>query len=423
MRFSLIGFGVSGKSVLKFILVHKMGEVFVSEKRKLDRESLEFLVKNGIEYEEGGNTFEAAKADVVIFSPSVRPDNSILEAARSFGARTMGELEFAYRYALRNAKIFAITGSNGKTTTTSIVDHILRVAKMKHFTGGNIGIPSTEWKGEQIVVLEVSSFQLMGCDNFKPHVGAVLNITPNHLDWHKNMKEYVNAKMKLSNSDVLLYNEDDQFIPKVDGIKVSKNFGDVRVEEKGFWIGDEHFSLEGSKLFGIHNTYNAAFASMMCKLLDVNSDLIEEALMSFSPLPHRQERVAEIDGVVYVNDSKSTTSESTLVALRNFDNAVVIIGGRPKEKNYGKLAKGIRERAKYAVVVGDMIPMMEGLLDGFPHDTANSVEEAVEKSRSVARKGDVVLFSPAATSFDMFKNYKERGEVFKRIVLNGKIGG
>ena len=421
MHFSLIGFGLSNKSVMNFILDHKMGDVFVSEKGQFDQESLEILSKNEVEYEENGHTSKASDADIVVYSPSVRPDSKILEMARSHGAKTMGELEFAYRYALSDATIVAITGSNGKTTTTSIVDHILTIAKMKHFTGGNIGVPSIERKDEPIVVLEVSSFQLMGCDSFHPHIGSVLNISANHLNWHKDMEEYISAKMKLSNADIFLYNADDQFIPESDGIKISKDFGDVCVEEREFWIDGQHFSLEGSKLLGLHNTYNAAFAAMICELIGVQPEAVEEGLKTFSPLPHRQERVAEIDGVVYINDSKSTTSESSLIALQNFDNAIVIIGGRPKEKEYAKLANGIREKAKFAIVMGDMIPMMADLLKDFPHDTADSVEEAVKIAQRVANKGDVVLFSPAATSFDMFKNYKERGEAFKRIVLNGKI--
>lgn len=421
MRFSLIGFGISNKSVMKFILAHKMGDIFVSEKGQFDQESMEILLKNEIEYEENGHTFKAADADIVIYSPSVRPDSAILEMARSHGAKTMGELEFAYKYALNNATIVAITGSNGKTTTTSIVDHILTTAKIKHFTGGNIGTPSIERRDEPIVILEVSSFQLMGCNSFYPHIGSVLNISANHLDWHKNMKEYVSAKMRLSSADLFLYNADDQFIPESDGIKVSKRFGDVYVEEEGFWVDGQHFSLKGSKLFGLHNTYNAAFAATICELIGVQPELVEEGLKTFSPLPHRQERIAEIEGVLYINDSKSTTSESTLVALQNFDDVIVIIGGRPKEKEYKKLANGIHEKAKFAIIMGEMIPMMIELLKDFPHDTANSVEEAVKIARAVARNGDVVLFSPAATSFDMFKNYKERGEAFKRIVLNGQI--
>ncbi len=421
MRFSLIGFGVSNKSVMKFILTHKMGDVFVSEKGQIDQESMEILLKNEVEYEENGHTFKAADADIVVYSPSVRPDSTILEMARSRGAKTMGELEFAYEYALNDATVVAITGSNGKTTTTSIVDHILTTAKIKHFTGGNIGIPAIEGRGESIVILEVSSFQLMGCDNFYPHIGSVLNISANHLDWHKSMEEYVSAKMKLSNADLFLYNADDQFIPEGSGIKVSKKLGDVCIEEREFWIDGQHFSLEGSRLFGFHNTYNAAFAATICELIGVQPESIEEGLRTFSPLPHRQERIAEIEGVVYINDSKSTTSESTLVALRNFNDVIVIIGGRPKEKRYEKLANGIHEKAKFAIIMGDMIPMMEDLLKDFPHKVVDSVEEAVRIARTVARKGDVVLFSPAATSFDMFKNYKERGEAFKRVVLNGEI--
>ncbi len=422
MRISLIGFGISTKAIMKFILDHEIGEVFVSDKKGLSFEDKEELSKLGVDYEENGNTPRAAKADIVIYSPSVRPDCDVLRMARLHGADVMGELEFSWRQSIRNAKTIAITGSNGKTTTTSLIDHILKIANIEHFTGGNIGIPSIEYDNEPVALLEVSSFQLMGVENFHPYIGTVLNISPNHLDWHRDMKEYVSAKMRLSNSDVFLYNTDSELIPPSDGVTVSTNLGDVCIDldEEAFWVNGQLYSTKDSELFGIHNVYNAAFAAVICTFLGVKEKFISKGIKTFIPLPHRQENVAEIDGVVYINDSKSTTSESTLAALNNFNNSIVIIGGRPKEMEYTKLVDTVKKKSKFAIVMGGMIPMMNGSLENFPHAYVASLEEAIEVAKSVAKRGDVILFSPAATSFDMFKNYKERGEAFKRIVLNAK---
>lgn len=422
MRISLIGFGVSTKAIMKFILDHEIGEVFVSDKKSLSFQDKEELSEFGIDYEENGNTMKAAEADMVIYSPSVRPDGDVLKIARSRGADVMGELEFSWRQSLKNAKIIAITGSNGKTTTTSLIDHILKIANIDHFTGGNIGIPSIEYNDEPVALLEVSSFQLMGVENFHPYIGTILNISPNHLDWHKDMKEYISAKMRLSNADIFLYNADSEFIPESDGVTVSTNFGDVYInlDENEFWVNGQIYSTKNSKLLGVHNVYNATFAATICAFLGVKEEFIIEGIRTFTPLPHRQENVTEVNGVVYINDSKSTTSESTLAALNNFTNSIVIIGGRPKEREYTKLVRAVREKSKFAIVMGEMVPMMDKPLKNFPHACATSLEEAIKVAKKVAKSGDVVLFSPAATSFDMFKNYKERGEIFKRIVLNAK---
>ncbi len=422
MRISLIGFGISNRAIMKFILDHKIGEIFVSDKKELSFKDKEELSKLGIDYEENGNTVKAAEADMVVYSPSVRPDDDVLRMARSHGADMMGELEFSWRQSLKSAKVVAVTGSNGKTTTTSLTDHILKVANIDHFTGGNIGIPSIEYGNDPIALLEVSSFQLMGVKNFKPYIGTILNISPNHLNWHKDMEEYISAKMFLSNGDIFLYNADSDFIPPNKGMTVSKNFGNIRVnlDENTFRISDQMYSIQESKLFGHHNLYNAAFAAAICTFLGVKSKFVREGIRTFIPLSHRQENVAEINGIVYINDSKSTTSESTLAALKNFSNSIVIIGGRPKEREYTKLGEAIKEKSKFAIVMGEMVPMMDKQLKSFPHTCVTSLKEAVEVAQDVARSGDIVLFSPAATSFDMFKNYKERGETFKRIVLNAK---
>jgi UDP-N-acetylmuramoylalanine--D-glutamate ligase len=424
MRFSLIGYGVSLKAILKFIKNKKMGDVFVSEKGMLSNKDKDELSRFNVEYEEGGNTSKASKADVVVYSPSVRPDNDVLNAARRNGAQVMGEMEFSWQYTISpfDPQVVAVSGSNGKTTTVSLLDHILECAKVSHFTGGNIGVPSIKYDGSPIAVFEMSSFQLMGIEDFHANIGAILNISPNHLDWHRDMNEYVRAKMRLSTSDVFLYNADSEFIPESDGITISKDFGDVFIDEESmeFWVDGTQYTILNSKLKGIHNLYNAAFSAMIAALLQVSPENIQKGIETFSPLAHRQELVATIDGISYVNDSKSTTSDSTIMALRNFDSSIVIIGGRPKEKDYSKLANEIKKRAKFAIIMGEMIPMMEGKLKEMPHENAYDLQEAVDISQKVAKEGDVVLFSPAATSFDMFKNYKERGEAFKGIVLNAK---
>lgn len=420
MDFALIGFGVSNRSVLKFLLEKKLGNVFVSEKNTFSDDDKKLFIENGVDFEESGNTKKVLDADLVIYSPSVRPDDPLIRDAVNVG-RAIGEIEFAWRYVLNGSKIAAITGSNGKTTTVSLIDHILKTASIDHFTGGNIGTAASDRRNENISVLEISSFQLMGTKTFVPDIGAILNISPNHLDWHLNLKEYIDAKMKLSGSKNFIYNSDSDLIPKVRGIKVSMSNGDVMVDEKGFKIGKNYFSIDGSKLFGIHNIYNAAFAASISELLGISDEKIIEGLKTFSPLEHRQEIFAVLDGITYVNDSKSTTSESTLKALDNFEGAIVIICGRPKEKDYSTLAEGLRKKAKSVIIMGDIVPLIEPLIHDIKYSKVISMEEAVCTAKKQAKIGDVILLSPAATSFDMFKNYQERGTTFKRIVLNGNV--
>lgn len=419
MDFALIGFGVSNRAVLRFLIEKKLGNVFVSEKHSFSQEDKEFFLKHNIEFEENGNTKRVFESDLIIYSPSVRPDDPIIEQMVN-EKRAIGEIEFAWRYVLNGSKVVAITGSNGKTTTVSLVDHILKVANIPHFTGGNIGVAASDRREEPISVLEISSFQLMGTDSFCPEIGAILNIAPNHLDWHKDFKEYVDSKMKLSKSKIFVYNADSG-IPKTKGITVSKDKGDILIKETGFRIDETYFSLLKTRLNGIHNIYNAAFAAYISKMLGASDEQINIGLESFSPLEHRQEIFARINGVTYVNDSKSTTSESTLKALDNFKNSIIIICGRPKEKEYSNLASGLKEKAKSVIIMGEMIPMIEPLIKDMPYFKANSMEEAVSIARKHAKVGDFVLLSPAAASFDMFKNYEERGKAFKRIVLDGKI--
>ncbi len=424
MRFSLIGYGVSTKAILKFILKKKLGEVFVSERGLLSAEDKEELLRYNVDYEEGQNSIKASQADVVVYSPSVRPDNEVLKVARSLGANVMGEMEFSWRYAVAPSrpKVVAITGTNGKTTTVSLLDHVLKCAKIPHFTGGNIGTASIKYDGSPTVIFEISSFQLMGVEEFHADIGAILNISPNHLDWHRDMNEYISTKMKLSNSDIFIYNADSDFMPPSDGITISKDFGDVFIdlENASFWVDGTQYTLLDSKLKGIHNLYNAAFAALIAALLNVPSKIIEEGINSFSPLAHRQEFVMKINGVTYINDSKSTTSESTIAALKNFEFPILIVGGRPKEKDYSNLVNEIKKRAKFVVIMGEMISILKDDLKGFPCEEAHSLQEAVEIARREAKEDDVILFSPSATSFDMFKNYKERGEAFKRIVTDAK---
>ncbi len=419
MDFALIGFGVSNRSVLNFLIEKKLGSIFVSEKHTFSDADKKFFLENGVEFEEYGNTKKVLDAKLVIYSPSVRPDDPLIRDAVNNG-RAIGEIEFAWRYVLGGSKIVAITGSNGKTTTVSLVDHILKKANVDHFTGGNIGTAASDRRDEKISVLEISSFQLMGTKDFSADIGAILNISPNHLDWHLNLEEYVNAKMKLSRSKHFLYNYDSDLIPKIEGIKISASMGDALVDEKGFKIWQTYFPFDG-KLFGMHNIYNSAFAASISKLLGVSDEKIIEGLKTFSPLEHRQEVFAVLDGITYVNDSKSTTSESTLKALDNFKGSIVIICGRPKEKDYSLLAEGLRKKSKSVIIMGDIVPLIEPLIQGLKYSKVTSMEEAVFVARKKAKIGDVILLSPAATSFDMFKDYQERGMIFKRIVLNGKI--
>ena len=328
----------------------------------------------------------------------------------------LAEMELAWRY-LDDEPVLAITGTSGKTTTASLAAAMLHEQGYSVFLGGNIGTPLSEYvlggKKADVLVLEISSFQLQACTTFCPRAGILLNITPNHLDYHKDMAEYTEAKFRLfrcqDEGDLAVLGEDLQALADAYRLKARKVF--VKATER----------FPTSCLMGAHNRINEEAAWQACRLFGVTEANATKAVERFQPLPHRLERVRELGGVLYVNDSKCTTVSALQVALEAFDRPVrLLCGGKFKGGDLAGLADLLRAKVQEVVLFGASREHFEKAWQGIvPISWHETMEPAVRFASANARSGDVVLLAPATSSYDLYKNYEQRGEDFKQIV--GKL--
>ncbi|EGB14850.1 UDP-N-acetylmuramoylalanine/D-glutamate ligase [Pseudodesulfovibrio mercurii] len=354
-----------------------------------------------------------ADADVIVLSPGV-PVRKLAPVLEGVPARNVvSELEFASWFI--EAPILAVTGSNGKTTTTTLISEILEKAGRRVFTGGNIGVPLCEYlldmEPAEIIVLEVSSFQLQNCLRFKPHVGLFLNFSANHLDYHADLDEYLDAKLHLFSrmgpEDIALLHE--SLHPLLDG----RSFTEAHIE----WFGPTN-RFEAPHLLGEHNRSNVEAAWQAVKRFGVSEEQAAEAIRDFRPLPHRIEPVAERNGVLYVNDSKATTLDAAEAAVHAFERPVrILMGGVWKGGDVAKFAEGIKGRVAAVGLFGGSREILEPeLARHFSVTWDETLTEAVRRQAGLAAPGDVVLLSPATSSFDQYHNMAERGADFKRAV-------
>ncbi len=374
------------------------------------RKNAEILQQKGISSEWGKHTFETIlDADWVLISPGIPPQSDIYKAVKASGKPIYSEIEVASWFSPAHT-VIAVTGSCGKTTTATLLSEILKASGREVVLCGNIGNP---WIGEiphlkthSVVVLEVSSFQLMHCKTFAPSVGILLNVYPNHQDWHSSMREYAWAKLNLfqamKSSDVMICRKDDE----------EKYFPEFETEAKKIY-SDQTF--KGIELL------NPNEAVLMCaaEVLNCPPHIVREVLRDFPGIEHRLEKFAEWKGISFVNDSKATTPASLLWALEKYpDQKVVLIaGGKAKSKDFGTLWEKIRQKVKCAVLIGTGKEMIAEAWQGAaPILQAEDFESACQEAFSRAQPEDVVLLSPACASFDMFKNYQERGALFKQII-------
>ncbi|MBT9749381.1 UDP-N-acetylmuramoyl-L-alanine--D-glutamate ligase [Desulfovibrio desulfuricans] len=328
----------------------------------------------------------------------------------------LAEMELAWRY-LDDEPVLAITGTSGKTTTASLAAAMLHEQGYAVFLGGNIGTPLSEYvlggKKADVLVLEISSFQLQACTTFCPRAGILLNITPNHLDYHKDMAEYTEAKFRLfrcqDEGDLAVLGEDLQALADAHRLKARKVF--VKATDR----------FPASCLMGAHNRINEEAAWQACRLFGVTEASATRAVERFQPLPHRLERVRELGGVLYVNDSKCTTVSALQVALEAFDRPVrLLCGGKFKGGDLAGLADLLRAKVQEVVLFGASREHFEKAWQGIvPISWHETMEPAVRFASANARSGDVVLLAPATSSYDLYKNYEQRGEDFKQIV--GKL--
>lgn len=430
-RFAVIGAGRSGLAAASFL--HSAGaSVFLS-----DASDRPVQAPAGVEVEVGGHTRRLLEADVIIRSPGVSNHLPILEEAHRQGIALWSELELASR-AIHPHRIIAITGTNGKTTTTTLVGEIFKRANSRTVIGGNIGTPLAELvpriDARTDVVLEVSSYQLEDIQTFHAQIAVILNVTPDHLEHHGTMKAYAQAKARIferqTARDVCIFNADDSWCRKLAARAKSKRFFFSRRKklregiffDKGQMVlrwGQAHQQWPlGWRLPGAHNIENALAAAAAAVAGGIPVPIIREVLDSFPGVEHRLEVVRNLEGVRYVNDSKATNVDSTRVALNSFhEPLIVIMGGRGKGSPYTPLQRLVKKHVKEILLIGeDSVRIENDLKNVTRFERCETMDRAVRRAREIARPGDVVLLSPACASFDQYQNYEERGRHFKAVV-------
>lgn len=379
--------------------------------------------------------------DLAVVSPGISMESDIVTQVQNQGVTIIGEIELAFLLKPSEVQFIAITGTNGKTTTTALVAEILNNSGIESVAAGNIGIPLVsiiEELNKGIAAVEVSSFQLETTSRFHPVASGIINVTPDHLDRHKTMQNYAAIKARIfenqSTGEYAFLNLDDPWTSQMHPPCKVRYFSASRILEQGVWVEKDNIfvCLESEKelvccaadvkLRGKHNLENILCAVGVTRAVGVPPRAIKDSLISFGGVRHRLEEVRMLNGVLYVNDSKGTNPDSTIKALESFNDPVILIaGGRNKGSDFSELAKVINDRVKSLVLVGEAMSIIRKAVQeqGFEQifETA-SFEEAVVTARKLARPGDVVLLSPACASWDMFNNFEERGDLFCSIVCS-----
>jgi UDP-N-acetylmuramoylalanine--D-glutamate ligase len=442
----VVGLGKSGVASALFLKAHG-ARVTVSDTKSGDqlRNEIPVLLDHGITVETGGHgerTFRGQ--DLIVVSPGVPVDAPPLVQARGLGESVIGEIELAAQFL--PGPIVAITGSNGKTTTTTLVGEILTAAGLATLVGGNIGTPAISLaeraQSETITVLEVSSFQLETIQTFRPKVAVVLNVTPDHLDRHRTFEIYTNAKARIfenqRESDFAVLNLDDPTCATMASRTRAQVYWFSRQKEvdRGAWVREENIVFRDAAgqreilqvseipLKGSHNLENVLAAVCAAMLMGCAPGKIRDAVRNFRAVEHRLEFVATVAGVDYYNDSKATNVDATIKALESFpSNIHLILGGKDKGSDYTVLNDLLRKRVKRVYTIGAAAAKIESqvasLKDGGPEIVpSKTLENAIRNAHAVAQPGDIVLLAPACASFDQFKSYEHRGQVFKQIVAS-----
>ncbi len=441
----LVILGAAESGVGAAILGKQKGwNVFVSDGGQIKESFKQLLDAHSIVYEEGGHTEEKVlSAHCIVKSPGIPEKVAIMKKVRAAGIEVCSEIEFAYRYK-GDSKIIAITGSNGKSTTTKLTWHILKTAGYDVAMVGNIGYSFARQIAEkpcEWYVIEVSSFQLDDIHQFKPNVAVLLNITPDHLDRYEyKFENYVKSKFRITenqdNNDYFVINRDDEAINQyltthsihaktllftMDESRIPNEGAYVNKDEMHIRVNGDDFttSVHDLTIKGRHNQYNSMAAGISGRIANIRKEKLRESFESFDGLEHRLEFVATVRGVEFINDSKGTNVNSVWFALESMTKPVVLIlGGQDKGNNYNEIMDLVQEKVKGIVCMGiDNKPIHDAFDGVVPQivDT-DSAKAAVNAAYAMADKGDVVLLSPACASFDLFKNYEDRGRQFKQAV-------
>jgi UDP-N-acetylmuramoylalanine--D-glutamate ligase len=437
----ILGAGESGIGAA--LLAKQKGfEVFVSDGTQIKMPYKNELVLNKINFEEGGHTEEKIlSADEIVKSPGIPETNEIIQKIRVKGIRIISEIELAYRYK-NESKVIAITGSNGKSTTTAMIYHICKTAELSCALVGNIGYSFARQIVEdpkKVYVAEISSFQLDDTIDFKPDIAILTNITEDHLDRYEyNFENYIKSKFSITKNqteqDVFIYSLDDEVTvkylnkflirskllpytmhkPLPKGAYILNSELHLKIDKEEMIMNVEDFAIKGK-----HNQYNTMAAGLAAVVMDVRKEKIRVAVQTFTSLEHRMEPVATIKGVEFINDSKATNVNSTWYALESMTKPVILIlGGIDKGNDYSFIKDLVKEKVKAIVCMG---VDNRKIHEAFGHEVelivnTNSAKDAVQSAFHFADKGDVVLLSPACASFDLFKNYEDRGRQFKAAV-------
>jgi UDP-N-acetylmuramoylalanine--D-glutamate ligase len=455
-RVTVVGGARSGLAAARLLARHG-AHVFLTDRDEAKTRLPEQLEAAGVAYEFGGHTPRALDADLLVISPGVPSTVPLVQQALRQQTPVVSEIEAASWFC--RGPIVAVTGSNGKTTTTSLIAHLFRTAQRPYVVGGNIGYPFSDYvdevTDETAVVLEVSSFQLDHIQTFRPKVGVLLNITPDHLDrYEHDFNRYAQSKFRLFENqrpgDWLVFNYDDELVREYVEWWASKRgivpygFSLEQELDRGAFVRDGRIVLalpptgdgaldpqapmifneelmpsSDAALRGRHNLYNSLAAAIAARAMEIRSDVVRQSLTSFEGVPHRLEKVRAVGGVTFVNDSKATNVNAVWYALESFPGGVVLIaGGRDKGNDYGPLKKLVEEKVKGVVGLGESGDKVLAELGPHAPQTARAqtMEEAIQFARLMAEPGDTVLLSPACASFDMFENYEDRGDTFKRLV-------
>lgn len=442
-KITILGAGVSGKALA--FLAQRLGyRVLISDCKELDAEMRREFELSDIAWEDGGHTPLIYNAEMIVVGSGISPRTPELLEALTKGITVVGELDFVLPHLV--GKIIAITGSNGKTTTTSLIGHLLASTGARVAVAGNIGKPLAGIAFEKwdYIVLELSSFQLHWTENLSVDIALVTNIAPDHIDWHGSFEAYVSAKTKLISTvkpeGTAIFQESDRYrfvsLPrKTFGLtweetlpmkkeclylRESKQCAEIRTDQGETVL----FRFDETSLLGKHNMENAAMSLLTVSLCGyaTNADSMKDALHSFNAPSHRCQLIADEGGVRYIDDSKGTNVASTVAALSSLSGKkVIILGGKGKGEDYSPLVPVLKKEARWAILMGaEKGALAEALSSGgFIHFTlVDGMDDAVKEANGRALEGDIILLSPACTSWDAYSNYKERGKHFQETVVN-----
>ena len=438
----VVGGGKSGMAACHYLLSKGCQVILADNKSQevlLKDKEIAAFVKQGGQLISGNVIPEKVTWELTIVSPGVPLHIPILNMTRAAGVKIIGEIELAY--SITDTPFIGVTGTNGKTTTTSMIGHILKECGVSVLVGGNIGKPLvdsvTDFHGDYIVA-ELSSFQLESCVTFRPRVAVYLNLTPDHLDRHGDMDGYAAAKEKIfaqqKKDDFAVLNLDDEYIKRAaEHICARKFWFSLHLKpENGIYFnegvlhymvdGQEKFSFSTEKIFikGMHNVQNAMAAFLAAAVIGLDPQQIAQAIYSFKGVAHRLEFVTERDGVLFINDSKGTNPASTVQAIYAYDQPMVLLlGGRNKGSDFSELMELIKKRVKQCIIYGEAAGEIKRAADEAGYTSyimANDFADAVALAKNNASSGDVVMLSPACASWDSFDNFEQRGDKFKELV-------